>query len=54
VPEARFRLGETQSRVAMLERDEEKWERVFLIPLYFIGVDHVHDFELIQSKIIVI
>jgi len=24
------------------------------LPLYFIGIDHVHDFGLIQSKIIVI
>jgi hypothetical protein len=35
-----------------LERDEEKWRPVF--GPHPAGIDHVHDFELIPSKVIVI
>ena len=36
----------------LLERDEEKWTPVFRsrIPLETPGIDHLHDFGLIQSK----
>jgi hypothetical protein len=37
------------------ERDEEKWAPVFRpIPLGTFEIDHVDDFGLIQSKVIVI
>jgi hypothetical protein len=52
---------------AFLERDQEKWSAVFrrnqvyadcvnlsAIPLYTFEIDHVHQLELIQLKLIVI
>jgi hypothetical protein len=37
---------------ATLERDQEKWSPVFRpIPLYTFEIDHVHQLELIQLKL---
>jgi hypothetical protein len=48
-------LRDQALRLSRLERGEEKWEPVFRPPpaLHY-RIDHVHDFGLIQSKIIVI